>query len=46
VPKAPDIARFQNYLTWIEQNLGLRAELVKVRELPDWRRRLLKVVKE
>jgi hypothetical protein len=46
VPKATDLDRFQTYLDWIEQNLGFRAELVKVKELPDWRRRLLKVVKE
>lgn len=46
VPKAPDLSRFQNYLRWIEQNIGLRAELVQVKELPDWRRRLLKVVEK
>ncbi len=44
VPKTPDVARFDEYLTWLEESTGFHTELVKAKELPDWRRRLLRVV--
>jgi len=35
---------FQPYLDWVTENTGFKAELVVVSDLPDWRRRLLRVV--
>ncbi len=44
VPKSNSMNDFQPYLDWVNENTGFRAELVIVSDLPDWRRRLLKVV--
>ncbi len=44
VPKAESIERFRSYLEWVELNTGFRAELVVSDALPDWRRKLLRVL--
>ncbi len=44
VPKSQDIERFGSYLNWVQENTGFQAELITVDELPNWRRRLLRVV--
>jgi len=44
VPKSNSMNDFQPYLDWVTENTGFKAELVIVSDLPDWRRRLLKVV--
>jgi len=31
-------------LKWVEQNTGFKTELVKTNDLPDWRRKLLRVI--
>ena len=44
VPKSENLAGFQKYLGWVEENTGFSTELVKATELPDWRRKLMRVV--
>ncbi len=44
VPRTQEIAGFQPYLRWVEGNTGFRAELVVSKDLPDWRRKLLRVL--
>jgi hypothetical protein len=44
VPKSKDMTGFVQYLDWVRENTGFKAELITVEELPDWRRRLLRVV--
>jgi hypothetical protein len=45
VPKSPDPeGKFNGYLAWLKENTGLQAELIKTDNLPDWRRKLLRVV--
>ncbi len=44
VPKSDNVERFDEYLRWIEQNTGFDTELVKTNDLPDWRRKLLRVI--
>jgi len=44
VPKSNGMNGFQSYVDWVMENTGFKAELVIVSDLPDWRRRLLRVV--
>jgi|GEM_PF-5278633 len=44
VPKSDNIERLNEYLKWVEQNTGFKTELVKTNDLPDWRRKLLRVI--
>ncbi len=44
VPKSDKLEKFQSYLRWVEENTGFKTELVKATELPDWRRKLLRVL--
>jgi phenylacetate-coenzyme A ligase PaaK-like adenylate-forming protein len=43
VPRTEKL-ELEKYLGWLEENLGYKAELIKKRNLPDWRRKLIKVV--
>jgi len=44
VPKTDDVERLNEYLKWAEQNTGFKTDLVKTNDLPDWRRKLLRVI--
>ncbi len=44
VPKSHNVERLDEYLKWVEQNTGFVTELVKTNDLPDWRRKLLRVI--
>lgn len=44
VPKAESLDRFKEYLAWLKESTGFDAELVKVNTIPNWRRRLLRVL--
>lgn len=44
VPRSKDMMRFAAYLDWVRENTGFQAELITVDDLPDWRRRLLRVL--
>lgn len=44
VPKTDKMDRFNEYLAWLEDNTGFKAEVIKTDVLPEWRRHLLRVV--
>lgn len=44
VPKGRSLRGLGPYLQWIRRNTRYRTEVVAVRELPDWREKLIKVV--
>jgi len=44
VPKGRSVKGLDPYLRWIRTNTGYRTEVVAVRELPDWREKLIRVV--
>jgi hypothetical protein len=44
VPKGRNLRKIDPYLRWITKNTHYRAEVVPVKELPDWREKLIRVV--
>lgn len=46
VPLSEDIGGFDSYIEWVEENTGYNAQLIKAESIPDWRRKLIRVVKE
>lgn len=46
VPKAGDLLGFQPYLDWLASSTSYSVELVPSERLPDWRRKLIRVVEE
>lgn len=46
VPKSSSLRRLRPYLQWIRANTRYRAMVVPVRELPDWREKLIRVVSD
>ncbi len=45
VPKTPSLEGLDPYLSWIGMNTGFTTQLISVKELPDWREKLIRVVK-
>ena len=45
VPKGRSLRKLDPYLRWVSKNTHYRTEVVSVRHLPDWREKLIRVVR-